>query len=222
FEIAGRALAVRFSIQQVSVLVVGLYAPANAGARPSFFNELNELIEQNHANTDLALCLGDFNFVEDPLKDRSAPIAGRYESGLAQFITTRNLLGIKDIYREQNPLGADFSHYSKQYKTQSRIDRIYGNPLIIDCFLQSNFQSVAISDHKMVVVSFILDPLLEPRGPSYWKLNTSILSDEEIRQEIGLLISHSLLHEKSGEAFLEGWEHLKMAMKSVLVPFSRR
>ncbi|MCP4649531.1 MAG: hypothetical protein GY853_05555, partial [PVC group bacterium] len=161
FEIAGRALGLRFSIQQISILVVGLYAPANAGARPLFFNELNGLIEQNHANTDLVLCLGDFNFVEDPLKDRSVTYEGRYEPGLVQFISTKKLLSIKDIYREQNPHGTDFSHYSKQYKTQSRIDRVYGNPVIIDCLLQSEFRTVSFSDHKMVVSSFTLDPLLE-------------------------------------------------------------
>ncbi|MCP4651518.1 MAG: reverse transcriptase family protein, partial [PVC group bacterium] len=68
---------------------------------------------------------------------------------------------------------------------------------------------------------FTLDPLLEPRGPSYWKLNTSILSDEEIRGKIRHLISHSFLQEKSGEDFLDGWEHLKISMKSVLVSYSR-
>ncbi len=102
FEISGCALGIRFSIQGISVLVVGLYAPANAGAQPQFFNELNELIEQNHANMDLVFCLGDFNFVEDPLKDRSVAPEGRNEPGLVQFISTKNLLGIKDIYREQN------------------------------------------------------------------------------------------------------------------------
>ncbi|MCP4648684.1 MAG: hypothetical protein GY853_01210, partial [PVC group bacterium] len=182
----------------------------------------NDLIEQNHANTDLVFCLGDFNFVEDPIKDRSSITGGRHEPGSEQFVTTRNLLGIKDIYREQNLKGADFTHYSKQYKTQSRIDRIYGNPPLIDCLLESDFHTVSYSDHKIVFGSFMLDPLIEPRGPSYWKLNVSILNSEEVRGEIRGLITHSLLSGKSGIAFLDGWEYLKMSMKSVLVFFSRR
>ncbi len=174
FEIPGRALALCFSIKETSVLVVGVYAPANAGARPTFFNELNQLIEQCHTNTDVMFCLGDFNFVEAPVKDRSGVTEGRHEAGSAQFTITKNFLGVKDIYREQNPQGVEFSHYSKQYKTQSRIDRIYGNSILIDCFLQSESHTVRFSGHKIAMCSFMIDPLHEPRGPLYWKLNTSI------------------------------------------------
>ncbi|MCP4652636.1 MAG: hypothetical protein GY858_04550, partial [Candidatus Omnitrophica bacterium] len=184
--------------------------------------ELNELIEQHHANTDVTFCIGDFNFVEIPVKDHSGAAEGWYESGTAQFTTTRNLLGVKDSYREQNPHRADFSHYSKQYKTQSRIDRIYVNSILIDCLLQSEFQTVGFSDHKIVSCYFTIDPLHEPRGPSYWKLNTSILNSDQIREDIWALVVHSALQEKRGEAFLEGWEKLKSDFKRVLVAFSRQ
>ncbi|MCP4652394.1 MAG: hypothetical protein GY858_03270 [Candidatus Omnitrophica bacterium] len=83
-------------MKEISVLVVGVYAPANAGARPTFFNELNQLIEQHHANTDVSFCLGDFNFVEAPVNDRSGVIKGQYEAGTAQFTTTKNLLGLRN------------------------------------------------------------------------------------------------------------------------------
>ncbi|MCP4653340.1 MAG: hypothetical protein GY858_08180, partial [Candidatus Omnitrophica bacterium] len=163
-----------------------------------------------------------FNFVEEPVKDRTGFTNGRHEPGLTQFTLTKNLLGVRDIYREQNQQGADFSHYSKQYKTQSRIDRIYGNSILIDCLLQSNFHTVGFSDHKIVTCSFMMDPWHESRGPSYWKLNTSILNSDQIRRDIRDLVVHSGLQEKRGEAFLEGWEHLKFAMKRVLVAFSRQ
>ncbi len=68
----------------------------------------------------------------------------------------------------------------------------------------------------------MIDPLHEPRGPSYWKLNISILPLDQVKGDIRNLVINSALHEKHGEAFLEGWEQLKVSMKAVLATYSRQ
>ncbi len=201
FEIPGRALAVRYKVQETTFLIVAVYAPANAAQRPNFYRELNEKIGQSHVNTDVVVCLGDFNFVENPSLDRSNVVQHTREPGNSEFQGTRELLGIKDVYREVNPSGKQFSHYAKQFKTQSRLDRIYANQAFIDCAKGTSFHTVPFSDHKTVSASFCTEPFCERRGSSYWKLNVTLLQKEEVREAILDHLANSNLATTTGEIF---------------------
>ncbi len=201
FEVGGRALALRYKIRDLSVFVMGIYAPANASHRPNFFIELNEQVAKNPVNCDLILCLGDFNVVQNPEKDHSSFTSRAREAGAEKFASTTDLLALKDVYRQNYISGRDFSHFAKRFKTQSRIDRIYTNQALADCIKDMGFRTVSFSDHKIVSAIFSTEPFYEPRRPSYWKLNTSILSDDLVQTSVRDLIKDTNLFKKMGMIF---------------------
>ncbi len=90
----------------------------------------------------------------------------------------------------------------------------------MDCTKDMDFRTVSFSDHKIVSAIFSTEPFYEPRGPSYWKLNTSILSDDLVQISVHNLIRDAKLLEKNENDFLVGWEQLKMDMKYLLIDFS--
>ncbi len=158
---------------------MGIYAPAQAKFRPGFFGEMGKGLGRLPLDCDLVICLGDFNCVEDKALDRTCMQNQISEDiGTKDFLVIKQLLHLKDAYREGSPEGREFSFFSKQHKTQSRIDRIYCNQVLLDCLHSTSFKTVGFSDHRLVSAKFMLLPLVEPRGSSYWKLNTLLLKDE--------------------------------------------
>ncbi len=100
-EINGRAIGVTYKIGEISFLVLGIYAPANAKYRSGFYDQLLErlpLCEIPHY-ADVILFLGDFNLVEDSAVDRNfqSIVPRAAEQGLMCLKPIIDLLAVKDI-----------------------------------------------------------------------------------------------------------------------------
>ncbi len=157
--------------------------------------------------------------MENPEKDRSSFADRAQEPGADKFASTADLLALKDVYRHHTN-GNDYSHFAKRFKTQSQIDRIYSNQALVDCIKDLCFHTVSFSDHKIVSAAFCIEPFHEPRGPSYWKLNSSILPYEAVKNAVSNAINDSNILYKNGNDFLMGWEQLKMELKHLLIELS--
>ncbi len=216
-EIAGRAIGISYKMNDINFLVIGIYAPANAKNRPVFYEQLLEKLCEIPHYSDVILLLGDFNLVEDPAVDRSfqpiVPVTA--DRGLMHLKPIIDLLAIRDIYRFLSPSGRDYSFFSKSHLTQSRLDRIYANQAVIDCTASFEFEVSGFTDHKFVSAEFSLAPFVEPRGNSYWKLNVTLLKDEDVQEEIVSILRDSDLLRKRGFAFLQGWDTLKFSIQQV-------
>ncbi len=223
FELEGRAMAITYSLNGVKIFIIGIYAPANATHRPGFYRALNEKLRDNHVNFDIALMMGDFNFVENPVVDRSSfsDIRG-VERGSSEFQIAMALLEVKDIYRSSKPEGKEFSHFSRRHKSFSRIDRIYASQAIFDSLQGVTFESKGFTDHRLFSANFSLIGFYEPRGPSYWKMNINLLKETDIREQIVNLIQDFSLQNKVGQAFLEGWDNLKHQVQRLYIFHSTR
>ncbi len=221
-EIPGRLLGVKFEFNAVSVLVIGVYAPAQPQHRPLFFNNAADIFGRGGINFDLRLCLGDFNCVPNRVLDRTSQQNNQAEdAGTKNFRVVQNLLDLKDIYREINPDGQDFTFFSKPHRTQARLDRIYGSQTLLDCFEQYNFKTVTFTDHKLTSMTFNLEPLGEPRGPSYWKLNILLLKDAIFCQQIANKIRESDLLNVLTVFLPSKWDILKREIKDMSLRFSK-
>ncbi|MCP5063863.1 MAG: endonuclease/exonuclease/phosphatase family protein, partial [Ignavibacteriae bacterium] len=222
-DIPGKAIAIKYKINGLSALIIGVYAPAQTALRPGFFNELGLKLGKGTGNFDFVICLGDFNCVENKFVDRtSSQNSGSDDAGTKDFRVIKNLLRLKDVYREQNPDGREFSFFSKQHKTQSRIDRIYCNQTLLDCAQSTGFRTLGFSDHRLVSADFILAPLMEPRGQSYWKFNTLLLKDDAFIKTIRAKIKEENLLQLSSDVLLSQWERFKLDIKQFSIAFSKR
>ena len=93
---------------------------------------------------------------------------------------------------------------------------LYGNVLRADILL--GFRT----DHSLITLHFTLND--NPRGPGFWKLNTSLLSDLEyvnaIRETITSVVEQYTNDINVNEMLL--WEMVKMEVRAKSISFSKR
>ena len=128
---------------------------------------------------------GDFNFAEtdsDRATARSYPdlaVSRLWGAEMAE-------LDFVDPFRQKNPKRKMWSYVSP-HKTGSRIDRLYVNEDTVPHVIKYRHIPVPFNGaHR--ILSFSIKHHI-PRGPSYWKMNTSILSDRAYRQEMDTLMT---------------------------------
>jgi len=66
----------------------------------------------------------------------------------------------------------------------SRIDRIYTTKELSDKKIGVETVAAAFTDHLLVVMRLSLDVLIVRRGKVFWKMNTSILSEEAVKDRL--------------------------------------
>ena len=97
---------------------------------------------------------GDFNLVQDPLVDRSSsPLPSDRISGGAME-ELQSLLAITDIWRLMNQDVREYTYYSREHNSYSRIDYILMSKQFIQNVIDAHIHSIISSDHAPVSVSF--------------------------------------------------------------------
>ena len=61
------------------------------------------------------------------------------------------------------------------FKTSARLDRIYSTVFIAELTTETLYEETALSDHKMVTISFISNIFELQHGFSYWKFDVTYL-----------------------------------------------
>ena len=173
FEIGGRCLAFKIYIDNFVLLVVGIYAPAQAKFRPHFFDQLYDKINDTIEFSDVIL-VGDFNCVENPILDRFPKRKNFSEPGILAFSRLKNDLNLEDPNRHSNPESEIFT-FASYRNSFSRIDRLYLSPDFLVKYHSTHVPVLSDIQHKLLITNFCLTSQ-KTYGPSFWKMNTAILS----------------------------------------------
>ncbi len=139
---------------------------------------MTEKLLLHHQRSDCNVILGDFNFVENDLDRVSASRIGKNQSDKTlsppweDFVSE---LDLTDPFRDKNPKRRMFSYIHTAHNAKSRIYRVYVSDYISSIIiLYRHIHTPFTMAHK--VVSFTLKEGVE-RGPGFWKMNTSRLTD---------------------------------------------
>lgn len=219
---SGRCLLLNVDIESKLFTLVNIYAPNDSNERGEFFKHVDQYINKNAHNMSDVVMAGDFNCCIN-YNDRSTHthIADGSRVHLKNCILANNLFDVWTKY--SNPTD---NHYTWSDKvTSSRLDY---------CFLSMNtslnvknikLQTVItdqigkrITDHKAIVMDCSIT--VPPRGPGYWKLNNSHLTDNEYCEGIKEIISKS-----SNDTTLSDlsksikWDILKKRIKEYSIKF---
>ena len=120
---------------------------------------------------------GDFNCILSP-RDTEQNFNNKKCPALKDLVDSFNY---SDSYGSLNPNGDEYT-FCRSNCSASRLDRFYLPPNLQECLL-SVTHNASLGDHKYVVmrITLDLDKVSEPpvQCSPYWKLNTSILSDED-------------------------------------------
>ena len=140
-----------------------------------FMDELNS----SHDSADSNILLGDFNFVENDIDRTQQNMTGRNQMDMklcGVWTDFLQALGLVDPFRERNPKRRYFSYIHTQYNAKSRIDRVYVNEEMCNNIFHYRHMAQTLWPKAHRLVSFSIRESVE-RGPGFWKMNTSILTD---------------------------------------------
>ncbi len=196
--------------------VTNVYAPNNPAERVALFNDIldNFDVGNNDGNDDtidaptvstIHLIGGDFNCIHDVDIDRVGGTDNPRDAttGSSEIRTIAAHLDLVDVYRSHHPDKPATTW--RQGGVGSRLDRLYVPAHLAD-HSSTEIACNTLSDHD--VVSCVLNWTDMKRGPSYWKLNTSILSQQLYRQRINKILS-TWPAKKAQHGVLRAWDLLK-------------
>ena len=159
----GPKVMINIEIQNEIITIVNLYAPNLESEQKKFLHRSKSWIVE-HSNTDyLLIVTGDFNCSEN-------------KKHLVDF---KNNLHIYDIWKKLNPTKAQNTWTDPSNLSHgSRIDYIFSTGYVCDKITKScDINPAPTPDHDAVVLK--LSCSYKERGKGYWKLNTSILKEED-------------------------------------------
>ena len=166
---------------------INVYAPSgsnNKRERAEFFTELFPHL-LHIGGGKLPVLAGDFNAVLSAA-DTTRNFAAKYCKVLDGLVTQ---MRYKDCFRQLYPAGTEYTFHRGALVAQSRLDRVYAPPHLSDRIL-SVCHKAGTSDHCRVETVFSIttgQSRRSPHGRSFWKLNTSVLDNEDFQVQFRTL-----------------------------------
>ena len=216
----GRFATCMASYDTQNIALATIYGPNDDS--PEFFTEK---IEKTHMISDKMVIIGDFNAVVNNDKDRNNSL-NRNKNASERIRSLMETCVISDVWRLHNPDTKRFSWYRKINDAKhtkaiqaSRIDYALVSSGMCDEVHNTFYMNGLHSDHSAFFVGFKFGQY--SRGSSFWKMNTSLLSDANFVQELNVAIEDSRAANKCLSS-IDKWEMLKRDVKNAASKYSRR
>ena len=176
----GRLLQCEFSFCDQSFCVILLYAPNRNPVRNQF---LEQLADEVDPSIPTLLC-GDFNTVFDRNLDCSgSDSSDTWRESSAALATLFESCCCIDAWRYLHPTSAGFSWTRPDGSISSLIGLIRCPYIWVSSMSSCDFVSCPYSDHCAVLFSVFVPGIVLP-VPGLWKLNASILNEDDYVQLI--------------------------------------
>ena len=190
----------------IDIDIVSVYANSDSKYKPNFYENFRKYIAK-YKNYNLIIA-GDFNFVENKC-DRSPNMLPMDYNICKKF----NPLDF-DLYDIHNILQTNVTYTHKK----SRIDRIYTSDTMLNKVNKIEYLE-KIADHRIILLTLDLINF-EPWGKYYWKLNNSILQDNQYTYEINQILENFYDSNNFSDVITK-WEKCKMDIKNTTIKISK-
>jgi len=155
----------------------------------------------------------------DPTLDRSSPKPVSPSKMAHALSTFMNEAGCVDPWRFLFPHNKEFSFFSHVHQSYSRIDYFFIDKTLLPFVKKSEYSAIVESDHAPVLLDLGF-PLNQAQRPS-WRLDLTLLADENFYKRISTAIVNFLLANKSDSispSIL--WETLKVVIRGEIISYT--
>ena len=169
---SGRLLSIKIKLFDNVFTITNVYAPNMDD--PEFFiymiNQHESLMEN-----DIDIIGGNFNMVFKPEMDRHQSMVNHNKSitVLEEFMERKDQC---DTWRVFHPASKRYTWHRPANKSASRIDFFLTPQSILDLTTDCNIVPAVCTDHSLVELSIEFSKTT--RGPGFWKLNNTLLFEE--------------------------------------------
>ena len=172
----GHYTMIKGSIQEEDITIVNIYAP-NIGA-PQYIRQMLTAIKgEIDSNT---IIVGNINTPPPPMERSSKMKINKETQALND---TLNQMDLIEIYRTFHPKKTEYSFFSSAHGTFSRVDHILGHRSSLGKFKKIEIISSIFSDHNAMRLD-INYRINSVKNTNTWKLNNTLLNNQEITEEI--------------------------------------
>ena len=161
------------SVDKTHYNLNAVYLDTNNKLNKEKMLNITRTLQKEQEDHNKNIIIGDFNFIHN---DKDKPKGLNSTDKLLNTIWVPFLenTDMIDPFREQLPKRKIWSFIGTGAAGKSRIDRVYVNSIMVNCITQMHYIQTPFNGHK--ILTFTLNKQNE-KGPSYYKLNTSIITD---------------------------------------------
>jgi len=226
----GRFIILKISIQGQEFILINTYFPNVEKEQLDLFEEIVKKLEglEIDENT-LIVWGGDFNFINDLKLEAIGGNAKLKSRSIENLETLKQTFDLCDIWRIRNPEAKRFTWSGYAQGKATNKQRIYRrlDYFFISDYLQPLVEDINITvapatDHSALIMKFSALPKSR-YGPSFWKLNTSLLNDENYVETVkeGILkVKKDMLEQNITDPHSR-WELLKYEMRKMSISYSK-
>ena len=169
----GRFVIVDIKTEHKTLTLVNVYAPNDDN--PTLFKSvLNQLLSFDCVDIVLG---GNYNLVLEVEKDKSGGNPTTYKNSLKEVRYIASLLELVDIWRVHNPDVKRFTWRRRKPDVHCCLDFFLTSSSLSTTITKADILPGYKTDHFLITL--YLANNTNPRGPGFWKLNTSFLLDSE-------------------------------------------
>ena len=194
-----------------------IYAPNNDD--PAFFESFFSHLRDFHCD-DIVLG-GDFNLVLNLEKDKKGGLAKTHTKAVTVINDQATKFDLVDAWRVSNPDIRRYTWRRRKPEIQCRLDFFLVSQSLMCNVTHTDISAGFKTDHSMVTIQVALHT--NPRGPGFWKLNTSFLSETEYINQIKTTIEgvkDEYQNEKSVNASLL-WEMIELKVREQSLRYAK-
>ena len=210
----GRIILINIELNNVEYSICNIYCPNNVSDRVTFLRYVNDFVKSHAVSRNRTLIGGDFNCTGSP-NDKSNKTVDRSSAELANL---KSNLHLEDVWRHFNPNVIEYSYIDPSGRGfNSRIDLWLGSRNIVSNTVTCVMRQAPTPDHKAVYIE--VKARRNTRGKGYWKMNNSVINEENYREGISKLFDETL--EEYGEHVPKSvlWEYLKIKIKEFTISY---
>ena len=214
----GRYIFCDFKAEDKIWTLLNVYAPNQD--EPTFFEQIQDLLASFEC--EQIIFGGDFNLILDIIKDKSGGKKTTHYKSLKKLESIMENLDLVDIWRIQNPDTKCYTWRRKNPNIQCRLDFFLISSSLCPDISETDILPGYKTDHFLVTLA--IDLHTNPRGPGFWKLNTSLLYDHEFVGLIKKTISDvSKQYENDSEVNdILLWEVIKMEVRASSIVYAKQ
>ena len=219
----GRYIILKACIQDKDFVLINVYAPNKDKDQVNFCNNLLSILQnENLDSVDDIILGGDLNCPLDPLLDKKGGASTKRKSVISCVDDFKSKLDLIDIWRSKNPDAKSFTWSQKSPPVFCRLDYWLISNNLSDFVELTEIIPAVRTDHD--AISLELGKLEnELKGPGNWKMNCSLLDDEEYEEDIATLFP---LWTADGQKELTDdrmiWDWIKYNIRAHAIQYSKR
>ena len=209
----GRYVILKVEIQKSPIILINYYAPDEEGQQVQILTEISDILEKMELEEDTQLIWGgDFNSFFNCKLDADGGNPKLKIQSITKLVSMMSENDLCDIFRVRNP---EMKRYTWRRKTpfkQHRLDYFLISDQLQDQIDQADTIPSIQSDNSTLELK-VCGTKRSSKGPSYWKLNNSLLQDKVFTELLKTEIPKFFQESEELKNPMMRWEYLKYKVR---------